>query len=103
MVLVEENCTLSFESLPFLVVMSMTPLEARDPYMAVEAASFNTVIDSMSCGLIILRKLSAPEIPPSSKGTPSTTINGSLEALSEAPPRTRIVLPDVAEPEFDMI
>ena len=71
--------------------------------MAVEAASFSTVIDSMSCGFIMLRKLSAPEMPPSSRGTPSTTISGSLLAFREAPPRTRIVLPDVAEPELDII
>ena len=72
--------------------------------MAVEEASFNTVMLSISAGLIMLRKLlELPEMPPCSNGTPSSTIRGSLLALSEAPPRTRMVLPAEAEPLFDMI
>ena len=72
--------------------------------MAVEEASLRIVMLSMSLGLMRLRKFpSLPLIPPCSKGTPSSTIRGSLLALSEAPPRTRIVLPAVGEPLFDII
>ena len=54
---------------------------------------------SMSFGLIMLRKFPLPLTePPTSIGTPSSTIRGSFEALSEAPPRTRIVEPAVGEP-----
>ena len=50
-----------------------------------------------------LRKLPLlPLIPPASKGTPSSTISGSLLALKEAPPRIRIVLPALGEPLFDI-
>ena len=72
--------------------------------MAVEEASLSTVMLSMSFGLIRLRKLlPLPDMPPCSKGMPSRTMSGSLLALSEAPPRMRIVEPAVAEPLFDMI
>lgn len=37
---------------PFLVVMTTTPLAAREPYNEEAAASYNTVIDSISDGLI---------------------------------------------------
>src|SRR5574344_131591 len=95
---------LSFLLVPFFVVMMMTPLLAREPYMAVEDASLSTVMLSISAGFIKLRKLLAlPDMPPCSKGTPSRTISGSLLALREAPPRTRIVLPAVAEPLLLMI
>ena len=54
---------------------------------------------SISFGLMRLRKLPLPETePPTSIGMPSMTINGSLEALSEAPPRIRMVLPADGEP-----
>ena len=33
---------------PFFVVMTMTPFAAREPYREVAAASFRTVMDSMS-------------------------------------------------------
>ena len=69
-----------------------------------EEASFNTVMLSISDGLIILRKLLLlPEIPPCSNGTPSSTIRGSLLAFRDAPPRTRMVLPAEAEPLLDII
>lgn len=35
---------------PFLLVIITTPLAAREPYIAVEEASFNTVMLSMSFG-----------------------------------------------------
>ena len=37
---------------PFLVVMRITPLAPREPYMAAADASFNTSIDAISAGLI---------------------------------------------------
>ena len=66
--------------------------------MAVDEASFSTVMLSMSDGFIILMKLPLPVIPPFSKGTPSTTINGSLDAFRDAPPRIRMLLPADGEP-----
>ena len=77
--------TVAFPFLPFLVVIKTTPFAPRAPYNALAAASFNTVIDSTSCWLIILRS--------PSKGTPSTTIKGLLDALIEPRPRTRILVP----------
>ena len=53
----------------------------------------------MSFGFIRLRKFPPPDMePPTSIGTPSSTINGSLDALSDAPPRMRMVETDVGEP-----
>src|SRR4029078_6534642 len=67
-------------------------------------------IDSMSLGLIILNGSEEPEMDevPSgfrfgANGTPSTTISGSLLALSEAPPRIRIVLPAPGAPPLEVI
>jgi len=37
---------------PFLVVIITTPLAALDPYNALAAAPFKTLIDSMSSGFI---------------------------------------------------
>ena len=56
--------------------------------MAAEAASFNTVIDSMSCEERL--RISPPAIP-------SITINGSFEAVIEVAPR---ICKD--EPEFGL-
>ena len=56
------------------------------------------VIDSMLSGEIIERGLAIPEMPSLVKGTPSRTISGSFDALSEAPPRIRIVAPPSGEP-----
>ena len=56
----------------------------------------------MSFGLIKDKGLAAPEIPPLSKGTPSTTIKGSLLALMDVPPRRRKVLPEPGAPSFDV-
>ena len=74
----------------------ITPLEALEPYNAVAEASFNTLIDSISLGLIVFNKLAEPGRLLLSTGTPSITINGSLLALIEDPPRIRIVLPPPA-------
>ena len=40
---------------PFLVVMMITPFAALEPYREAAAASFNTVMDSISSGLMVLR------------------------------------------------
>ena len=48
--------TLAFSILrPLLVVITITPFEARAPYMEVEEASLSTDILSMSAGLIVLK------------------------------------------------
>ena len=61
--------------------------------MAVAEASFNTVNDSISLGLIIAKTLLIPLAVLLSIAKPSTTMSGSLEALREAPPRIRICAP----------
>src|SRR5436190_13218734 len=71
--------------------------------MAVADASFKILKDSISFGLINANALAAPAIPVLSTGTPSITINGSLLALSDAPPRMRIVLPEPGAPPLDDI
>ena len=74
-------------------------------------ASFKTVIDSMSLGLIVLSGLrgsaaSKPMLGPLAtvcsfwSGTPSTTYSGSLLALIDVPPRTRICTPPPGSPLF---
>ncbi len=78
--------------------MMITPFDALEPYNAVADASFNTLIDSISLGLMVLNKFPEPEMPLLSTGTPSTTISGSLLAFKEAPPRIRILLPPPALP-----
>ena len=75
---------------PFLVVITMTPFEAFEPYMAVADASLSTVMLSMSCGLShdiwlpmssrmsdVIAELMSIESG-SSCITPSTTQSGSL-------------------------
>ena len=62
-----------------LVVISRTPLAPLAPYKAPADASLSTDIDSISLALI---ELSSP-----SKGTPSTTRRGELEAFMEPKPR----------------
>ncbi|MPM51378.1 hypothetical protein SDC9_98126 [bioreactor metagenome] len=66
---------------PFFVVIKTTPLEALEPYIAVDEASLRTSIDSISFGFIPLNALS----------TPSTKMSGSLLLLMEEPPRIRMV------------
>ena len=77
-------------AVPFLVVIIITPLLAREPYKAAADAPFKTLIDSISAGLI--EDIPSPESNPHvsalpsepcervveyvlSIGTPSTTIN----------------------------
>ena len=67
---------------PFLVVITTTPLAARDPQMAAAAASFSTVI------------LSTISIFSGSSSTSksSTIKSGLLPELRDAPPRIRYSL-----------
>src|SRR4030095_1262530 len=71
--------------------------------MAVADASFKTVIDTISFGLIVARALGTPAISEFDRGIPSITINGSLLAFNEAPPRILIVLPEPGAPSFGVI
>ena len=49
--------TLARPCWPFLVVTITTPLAPREPHRAVEAASFNTVIDSISFGFSVGKRV----------------------------------------------
>ena len=71
--------------------------------MALAEASLSTEIDSMSLGLIVSSGLAIPLPPSTAMGTPSITISGSFEALSEAAPRTRMVALDPGPPSPGMI
>ena len=87
-----------FPALPFFVVIRITPFAALEPYKDAAAASFKTVIFSISLGLIediILNDLLSPltgerATSPETTGTPSTTYRGSLVAFIEPVPLTRI-------------
>ena len=70
--------------------------------MAVAEASFNTLNDSMSWGLIIDSLFDSPFTPSLSIAIPSITIRGSLLALSDEPPRMRICAPPPGVPSLDM-
>ena len=94
---------LSLSPSPFFVVIKITPLAAREPYIAVADASLSTTKEAISLGLIKESGLAAPAIPPLSKGTPSTTIKGSFDALIEVPPLILKVLPPPGEPSFEVI
>ena len=69
---------------PRLVVTRMTPLAARDPYMAA-VASFRTLMLSMS-------RASSRSRPPSRSGTPSITTSALL-SFSVWLPRMRMIAP----------
>src|SRR5690606_10684013 len=73
---------LVFPALPDLVVTMMTPLAPREPYIAVDDASFNMSIVSMSLGAISEIELT---------GKPSTIYNGELSWVMEPPPLTLTV------------
>ena len=101
--LFEFKVTLSFSvfsPLPFLVVIKITPFAPLEPYIAVAEASLRTTKEAISLGLINDSGLAAPAIPPLSKGTPSTTIKGSLLALMDVPPLNLMVLPDPGAPSL---
>ncbi|MNI33887.1 hypothetical protein D3C73_878550 [compost metagenome] len=67
---------------PFFVVINITPCAPRAPYIAEEAASFNTSTEAISCGFkfdkLKLAPVSVGDIgfPIASITNPSTTING---------------------------
>ena len=67
--------------------------------MAVAEASLRTVKLSMSSGLMEESGSDMPEMPSLDTGRPSMTMSGSLEALMEEPPRTRMVAPEPGIPE----
>ena len=69
--------------------------------MAVAEASFNTVKVSISFGLTSERGFDIPLMPSLSIASPSITINGSLLAFSEEPPRIRTVAPAPGAPPVD--
>ena len=76
--------------LPFLVVIIITPFDAREPYIADADASFKTVIDSTVAGFNEAKNEEEPTFVVLSSGNPSITIRGSLLAKSELPPRILI-------------
>ena len=57
----------------------------------------------MSLGLMSAKAFADPAIPPLSKGTPSTTIKGSLLAFMEVPPRIRMLEPEPGAPSLEVI
>ena len=77
LVTVTESCP----ACPFLVVTTMAPLAASEPYSAAAAAPVSTEIDSMSSGLMSAMGSVVPcdanSVPPSialvNIGTPSIT------------------------------
>src|SRR5690606_37249776 len=84
--------------LPFLVVIIITPLAARDPYSAVAAAPFSTLTDSMLSGFKSAAALpkSVPTLPVDRlavlllallTGTPSMTKSAWLLPVIEEYPR----------------
>ena len=80
--------------------MTITPFAARAPYIAVAAASFKTVISSISFGLIpaievvYILSMSCNSdifgISVPSNGSPSNTHNGSCAPFIEEVPRILI-------------
>jgi len=98
-------------SRPFLVFTTTTPFMARAPYMAVAAASFRMVKDSMSSGFrpateepisvaaSPVDSASFEMLTTSSRMMPSTTQRGLLSPDREVAPRTRILgaAPNVPE------
>ena len=92
-------------SLPFFVVIRMTPFAALAPYMAEAAASFKTSIDSISFGLIstsgLVGSFVGSETLFETTGNPSTTYSGWLLAEIELVPRilTFIAWPTLPLPD----
>src|SRR5210317_100276 len=60
-----EKLYVNFFVLPLFVVISTTPLDPREPYIPVAAASFNISTDSISFGLIVAKGfvLKPPRFP----------------------------------------
>ena len=101
----EEKVTWSLPSLPFLVLIRITPLAALLPYNAAADGPLSTEIDSISSGLKSaipsVPALPSPMIPLSepmlllNNGIPSTTYNALLLPSSDLAPRitTRVEPP----------
>ena len=96
---------------PFLVVITTTPFAALLPYRDAADAPFKTLTDSISLGLISLRRdpCVTPPLPPVmllppayvvvlSSGTPSTIIKGCIEPSIVFAPLILIVLPAPGSP-----
>src|SRR5690606_40997667 len=96
---VKFSSTEALPSAPRLDGIITTPLAAREPYMAVDAASFNISIDSISPGFMAANGFNPkPSVPlrldsdPDSIGIPSTTKSGLFPEFKEELPRTRMVI-----------
>ena len=86
-------------------MISITPLAPLAPYKDAEAASFKTVMLSISLGF----KVASIPVPPAEvpkeltsldeTGIPSITYKGYVEALRDARPRTRKLTFDPACPD----
>ena len=88
--------TVGLPSSPLLVVTRMTPLAARAPYIACEAASFNISMLDTSSGFKALNSVELAE-------TPSMTYNGEFEpSSSDLVPRICMEEPEPGAPE-DML
>ena len=83
-----EKLILAFPIAPFLVVIKITPLAAREPYKEVAEASFKMVKLWMSLGLIPANALDCPlpATSPVTTGMPSITYKGAEEALIDPMP-----------------
>src|SRR5665647_1449702 len=93
---------------PLLVVMIKTPFAAREPHIAVAAASFKTEISLISDGDIFKREAypwssAVPKLKSEgicvSKGIPSTTIKGFVPAFIEEVPLILMDMPAPGSPE----
>src|SRR5574337_958863 len=71
--------------------------------MAVADASFKIVNEAISFGFSRANEFATPAMPELESGIPSITINGSLLAFSDEPPRIRIVLPEPGAPPFGVM
>jgi len=71
---------------PFFVVIITTPFAALEPYSDAAAASFRTVILSISLGLSVASRLPPSYSTPVVSGTPSITYKGELEAEKDPRP-----------------
>ncbi len=85
---------------PRLVLYTITPFAASVPYSTAADGPLTTSIDSMSSGLMSLRREgTCPptptefELAPFSTRMPSTTITGSFESVTLFAPRIRIRAP----------
>ena len=89
---------------PFLVVIITTPFAALDPYKDAAAASFNTVVDSISSGLIELNTFEDAALCPKFPvviATPSTIYKGEVLPVIEPIPLIWISPEDPGAPVLE--